>query len=220
MSRLRVSISLEWESFIGPRRPGELRAPTAIPQGLRSSRLPWRLPIDRGPEGPESGRASLPGTPAQRSPEPKRLKLSTPDRARTCNLQLRRLTLYPIELRGRATKFTSPSHPAVAAPPRLFSAWEPAACHRRAHPRGATARSSSPSPRPGRVSSSPPSSPDSQTKLSALRPYFPADGHNRSRRLPQRLHLPRPAPRAREHLLPLVDPDRCAVGIRRRRISS
>ena len=61
---------------------------------------------------------------------------NTLDRDRTCNLQLRRLTLYPIELRGRGQKLTSPDHPAVAAPPRLFSAWEPAACHRRARPRG------------------------------------------------------------------------------------
>ena len=62
--------------------------------------------------------------------------VNTLDRDRTCNLQLRRLTLYPIELRGRGQKLTSPDHPAVAAPPRLFSAWEPAACHRRARPRG------------------------------------------------------------------------------------
>ena len=29
---------------------------------------------------------------------------NTPDRDRTCNLQLRRLTLYPIELRGQFTR--------------------------------------------------------------------------------------------------------------------
>src|SRR5690242_3088715 len=50
-----------------------------------------------------------------RGPEraaPGRPESGAPDRGRTCNLQLRRLTLYPIELRALQRRGFIPRHPA------------------------------------------------------------------------------------------------------------